>query len=454
MATVEGTLVGSSVEKVTLSYYAEYLSYELVSAEAELDEEGTFSLSIPLDKAHRAYLQYGNSVTGLFLFPEDHLVLNLENESPDALMVSGNGSGVTASHFLFEFQRKFETPAMMRKSREMLQVDSDEEFKQWAIEDKQAKLAFLEEFQQEQPLDPEFLMLIQNDINFGFANQMMLFPVYFAHYQNLEPVDAPLSDGYFSFLEEMEVNNDQAMDSREYIQFLDQYYQYQLRQTLPGEELAFAEKMEFVPQVLAGEPLQFTQAKMIRTELKYGNPLAVEDVYLTYVKDPANELYARVLQTDYEQAMKLAPGRMAPDFTLRDLNGKKVSLSDFRGKVVYLDFWASWCGPCIAEMPHAKKLKERFAGKDVVFLYVSIDDSEEDWRSGVEDNEMSGVLLYSEGFRSETPQAYGIEGIPNYFLVNRDGTINLPNPGRPSSEEIDDQINAALQYQAEEGTNR
>ncbi|MEL6654590.1 MAG: hypothetical protein AAFQ87_27695, partial [Bacteroidota bacterium] len=67
---------------------------------------------------------------------------------------------------------------------------------------------------------------------------------------------------------------------------------------------------------------------------------------------------------------------------------------------------------------------------------------------GVEDNEMKGVLLWSEGFRSATPKAYGVQGIPSYFLINRDGTIYSPNPDRPSGDEVEAQIRAAMDQES------
>ncbi|MEJ7660536.1 MAG: TlpA disulfide reductase family protein [Hymenobacter sp.] len=80
---------------------------------------------------------------------------------------------------------------------------------------------------------------------------------------------------------------------------------------------------------------------------------------------------ARDLRAAVRAHLALATGRPAPDFTLPDASGRPVALRSLRGKVVYLDFWATWCAPCLAEMPASRALRQRFAGRDVVFLYVS-----------------------------------------------------------------------------------
>ncbi|UKJ08822.1 TlpA family protein disulfide reductase [Solitalea lacus] len=132
----------------------------------------------------------------------------------------------------------------------------------------------------------------------------------------------------------------------------------------------------------------------------------------------------------------LAPGKNAPAFILKNLNGKEVSLSDFKDKVIYLDFWASWCGPCRGEMPYAKRIKEKYKdNKDVVFLYVSIDEKEDAWKKGIEENKIEGVHLISNGFFSDVPKKYMVNGIPRYYLIGKGGEIISNEAPRPSSEE-------------------
>ena len=132
-------------------------------------------------------------------------------------------------------------------------------------------------------------------------------------------------------------------------------------------------------------------------------------------------------------ASALQPGNAAPSFTLPDTAGNLIALSSFKGKIVYLDIWASWCGPCRSEIPFSHKLQEEMAGNDVVFLFVSIDDDELAWKNMIKDKKLTGTHLLSAGnFDSDVAQQYNVRGIPHYVIIGKDGTILDINAKRPS----------------------
>ena len=112
-------------------------------------------------------------------------------------------------------------------------------------------------------------------------------------------------------------------------------------------------------------------------------------------------------------------------------------LAAYKGKVVYVDFWASWCGPCRREFPFSKKLHENYNSDEVVFLYVSFDRQEDAWKKAVNKIKMKGVHFYpaSEEARA-VGQKYNISGIPRYMLVGKDGKIADANAPRPSANAI------------------
>jgi peroxiredoxin len=123
----------------------------------------------------------------------------------------------------------------------------------------------------------------------------------------------------------------------------------------------------------------------------------------------------------------------APDFTLKDLNGNAVSLSDFRGKVVYLDFWATSCAPCVKEIPYYQNLQREFKDEQVVFLFVSIGDSEAPLKAFLKSRGFTGKhLLAPEGFGSEVARQYKISGLPKYIVVDRNGLVFNSDAPRPS----------------------
>ena len=118
-------------------------------------------------------------------------------------------------------------------------------------------------------------------------------------------------------------------------------------------------------------------------------------------------------------------------------------LAEYEGKVIYVDFWASWCPPCRGEMPSSQKLHSQFEGKDVVFLYVSFDrgqtreEKEAAWKNGIEKLDIKGVhFLPADDANQAVSTQYGISGIPRYMLVDKTGKVVNPDAPRPSSGQV------------------
>lgn len=175
---------------------------------------------------------------------------------------------------------------------------------------------------------------------------------------------------------------------------------------------------------------------VVRVSLMYLNKGLFELDYESYkrVLDliPENEREAQVMKflvDEVAHRQKFALGKQAYNFTFVDLNGKDVSLSDFKGKLVLLDFSASWCGGCRLE---AKKLVAEYdglKGDDLVIITVSMDNREKDWRRMVEEDKLPWVTLWNpEGFTKGNKQnkiqdAYGFYQIPFIVLIDKEGKI-------------------------------
>ena len=128
-------------------------------------------------------------------------------------------------------------------------------------------------------------------------------------------------------------------------------------------------------------------------------------------------------------------GKEAVDFTGVDLEGNEISLSDFKGKITVVDFWATWCGPCKAEFPAYKELEEKY-GEEINFVSVGVFCSEDDWREmATDEGFMHNIFLSKEAAQQIAP--YEVNSIPRYLVINENFELIDADAPRPSSGELE-----------------
>ncbi len=142
-------------------------------------------------------------------------------------------------------------------------------------------------------------------------------------------------------------------------------------------------------------------------------------------------------------------GKPAINFTYKDVNGKTVSLSDFKGKVVYVDVWATWCGPCKKELPYLKELEKKFHGnKNIVFIGIGADELKDfqKWKDFVVKEQLPGVQVYGRtAGNDDICKLYQIKAFPRFMLFDKKGNIASVDAPRPSSKEIEPLLKKLLQ---------
>lgn len=119
--------------------------------------------------------------------------------------------------------------------------------------------------------------------------------------------------------------------------------------------------------------------------------------------------------------VSLSCAEVSYDFTLQDLEGKPISLSDYKGKVVFIDFWATWCPPCRLSIPYVEKLYEQYKdNEDFVVLGINLEESKEDITKFMKKQKMNYPILLSD---KKVISNYKITSIPRFFLIDRNGEI-------------------------------
>ncbi|WP_396170626.1 TlpA family protein disulfide reductase [Flavobacterium sp.] len=140
-------------------------------------------------------------------------------------------------------------------------------------------------------------------------------------------------------------------------------------------------------------------------------------------------------------------GSASPTFDYENHKGGKTKLEDFKGKFVYIDVWATWCGPCRAEIPSLKKVEEKYHGKNIEFVSISIDTAKdhEKWKGFVTEKQLGGVQLFADkDWSSDFIKAYGVTGIPRFILIDPSGKIVKADAARPSSPDLQKQLDSLL----------
>jgi thiol-disulfide isomerase/thioredoxin len=176
-----------------------------------------------------------------------------------------------------------------------------------------------------------------------------------------------------------------------------------------------------------------------------------DDQYLQFKKSVAPYLSNEYLTEGFKKfelsIRKFEKGALAYDFSGKDTKGKEHKLSDYKGTLVYVDVWATWCGPCIAQIPALKKLEKKFHGKPITFLSISLDKQKDlkKWKDFIKEKNLGGVqLIADKEFKSDIAKTYEIKGIPRFMLFDKEGKVITIDAPRPSEDGIEDLLRSLL----------
>ena len=138
---------------------------------------------------------------------------------------------------------------------------------------------------------------------------------------------------------------------------------------------------------------------------------------------------------------------VAPSFDYVNFKGGTTKLSDLNGKYVYIDVWATWCGPCRAEIPFLKKVEEKYHDKNIAFVSVSVDVDKdfEKWKKFVEEKQLGGIQLFADkNWNSDFMKSFSINSIPRFILIDPSGKVVSADAARPSSPKLQEQLDGLL----------
>jgi len=295
------------------------------------------------------------------------------------------------------------------------------------------KIEFLNEFDAKNDISANLKKLYQDGYYSSAISSMIHYPAGHAGFNN--DVYPELPDDYYGFMEE--VNTDGRISNLGIGQyyFLNSY----LRQTYRLENPKDSELSSFYSyaktQLEGEEAYEFLAYALGRDFTK--------SLYEEFGDACPYPEMARLVKEKYQHLEGMLAGSNAPKFTLENPAGELTSLKDFRGNYIYIDFWATWCKPCVKEFPDLKRIQNQYKDKNIVFISISIDkpDDKEKWKAFVADEKLGGVQLHADQeTKDRLSKALNIKSIPRFILIDSEGKIIDANAARPSNPKLVKQL--------------
>ena len=245
------------------------------------------------------------------------------------------------------------------------------------------------------------------------------------------------SEEYIAKMKSLMVEEDWLLQLDSYTNFMEGAVAYFAGKALENQENASVKEktLNVLNYVLSNIKSQAVKEYLVASfSISYIDSEGVDDaeeVKAIFNREVTNSVMQAAFNSLYAQGSSVAKGSKAHGFKYLDINGKEVSLDDFKGRYVYIDIWATWCAPCREEYPHLQMLEKAFQGTNISFVSISTDQDEAKWKQTVKDEKMGGIQLHTGG-DEDFLNAFRVKGIPRFILINPEGRIENANMTRPS----------------------
>ena len=458
---LEGTVIGRAF-KDTVFLELDVIDEVEALILAQPIREGAFSFDIPCSEPRLATLRCKGQWIRFLLEPEDQLKCTFQTDDLTASF-QWQGPNVDSKTLVTDFYRRFEDESkdsIMMMARKAANVDECEYL---LFASRRVKREFCSKHTDYKALTPATRKFMTTQIEAAYKSYLLDFSFSQSSVtaaKTLLPLPQIMTESW----DRLTFDDSTALTAPEFRTFLRKFIYYKSLQVnnynyFADTTVSIIRQNAFAASVLKGKIYAWWLADILHGQCQNARPDAVR-IMLQALQDmdPPKKLWsyanAKCGPVSTQKVKPIAKPKKSKEsqtntetddgVQLMDLNGKAVHLNDFKGKVVYVDCWASWCGPCRGQFPFSKKLHEQFSGADlkkIVFLYISIDENEAAWRKAVDQNQLQGVQLRSPGgWNSTLCKKFGIQSIPRYMIINKKGEVINPDAPRPSEEGIYDEL--------------
>jgi thiol-disulfide isomerase/thioredoxin len=450
--SISGTVENAQGDTLSLIYDPLLLGIKQQTQQHIFKDDKNFTFGIDAEKSGVLELRFKQQQLVLFIEKNDKIELSFDGKDVHkALVIKGNHA--VENIFLEQFYQKFKEnfssqkifAKIIEKPIDVLEMD--------LFDAKKAQSDFYKSHPEQVNFSEDFKKYIENQIRWNYWYYILAYPVVRGNANTGQTQVISLPSPILEGLDEKKIQDETALISSAYRNFLVYYVTY-----YNSKEHGFAkysdlskamvDKHNFAREHLPLKSYQYYLAYLLDNQCLACLPSTVRNTFSALTITPNSEKYTALIKEKCGEIMSKKDEEVIKKkddnkkwFKAVTPKGDTLSLADLKGKVVYLDFWASWCGPCRKEFPFSKQLHDKFTDKQkkqLVFLYISIDEAEENWRKAMNDLKLdNGINIHSVGgWESIAAKFFKLQSIPRYMLMNKKGELVDSNAKRPSDAGI------------------
>ncbi|MBP6532324.1 MAG: redoxin family protein [Bacteroidia bacterium] len=427
-------------------------------------QNNSFNFKIDLDRDYMIELLNPGFRFPLYAAPGDSLVMEFNDQPTASISLSGKGS--KENTFVQAFFTKFQSDFNDSVSEKLALASTVDAFEAKLFSQKKMLSDYFKSDPSYAVFNEDFKSFISNTIIFNYWKQLYSYPIVNANKSQQIMKVTPLPDLMLADFAKVKYNNEKALISESYRTFLKYYITYETSKAngfnkFTDLSVSADRKSAVAKEKLSGEVLTYWLTKYVTDECERISPFMTNKIYESIKEFDKDKSYQQIVlevcgakmkesgkSSDAKNQTTKAADNNADGLDLTTIDGKPFSMSSLKGKVVYIDFWASWCGPCRGMMPFSKQLHDNLTEKEkknIVFLYISIDANQDAWKKGITDMGMEGIQVISPGnWSSKVCKYYQINSIPRYMIMGKSGDIVDFNAKRPNDPALIDQLREFL----------
>ncbi|MBX2845788.1 MAG: TlpA family protein disulfide reductase [Saprospiraceae bacterium] len=435
-------VINGKVENATIKVLTITPPFGAESFNVDIEENDAFTTSFKLAEAGYVQFNLGREFGDFYAKPGDTIGISLDAEAFDeSLQFTGSSqaeNNYLAKKVLFEQE--------LSKSPKELFTQPYEVFVETLSESKSKMLAFIGE--NKAGLNPEFLIQQKKFAEWDFLLENSNYESFSAYFNDGNSLETPTE--YANLLNNLDLNDNDLLQYGGFNPIMDKALQNRGSKIEPGLTAAqyFQEMIKRAGTLKNTNIKEVVTYTQIENLINFGGGLdgitTEIDDYKAYAQ---NENYLTKLDALVEKWSPLKKGMPAPTFVAKYIDDRDFASEDLKGKNIYVDVWATWCGPCKREIPFLKEVEHDYEDQNIEFVSVSIDEesSTSIWKDFVAAEELGGTQVHAKkAWQSDLVKAYMIEGIPRFLLIDAEGKIVSANAPRPSDADLRPMLDALL----------